>query len=192
MTAPAVFSSPETDRRRLWWPADLIVAVHAELARRSPDDAAGALYRLGRLTGVRRLREDAAAVEEPSPASPLNVRLRRYDAWFADAGWGRFDAVPLGTAQIINHYDSPIAAALRASGPASAPVDDFFAGLFAEMATQCAGRPQEAVEISCLAVNAHYCRFVVGEAGVIRKVYAWLTYQQTPNDILKRLADETA
>ncbi len=192
MTAPAVFSSPETGRHQLWWPADLIVAVHAELTRRLPDDTPGTLYRLGRLAGRRWLREYTSTAKAVSPEMPLSARLRQCDEWFADLGWGRFDAVPLGTVLIINHYDSPVAAALRMVAPASAPVDDLFAGLFAEVVTQYTGRSQEAVEISCLAVNAHYCRFVVGEAGIIRKVYAWLTYRQEPNDILKRLADETA
>ncbi|MCS7080852.1 MAG: hypothetical protein NZ585_12505 [Chloracidobacterium sp.] len=191
MTAPVVFPLPETNQRRLWWPSDLIVAIHTELARRLPDEAAGALYRLGRLTGVRWLRERAADAEVQPEQAPLSARLRRCDEWFADAGWGRVDATPLGAVLIVNHYNSPIAAALRAAGSASTPVDDFFAGFFAEAATQYAGRPQESVEISCLAVNAHYCRFVVGEASIIRKVYAWLTYQHDPRDILRRLADET-
>jgi len=70
-------------------------------------------------------------------------------------------------------------------------VDDFFAGLFAEILTQQTEQPQESVEISCLASQAHYCCFVVSEASVVRKVYAWLTYHLNPHDILKRLANET-
>jgi len=180
----------------MWWPADLVLALHRTLRQRLSDDVARTLYRLGRFTGARLAREHACDPDDahPTGATPASIsrRLQVWDEWFANAGWGRFDAIPLGPATVINHYDSPIAMALRLEGPADSPVDDFFAGLFAELLTQQTGQTQESVEISCLTSHAHYCCFVVGEAGIVRKVYAWLTYHLAPHDILKRLADETA
>lgn len=168
----------------------MVIAVHAELARAAPDDAARALYRLGRGTGERFLQASEADADPLPVSASLSARLRLLDAGFANAGWGRFDVVPLGSAIIINHYDSPVAAALRLAGSATGPVDDFFAGLFAELVTRQSGQAQEGVEITCLAAGADYCRFVIGEASVIRKVYAWLTYPLDSQAILRRLASE--
>ncbi len=189
-------SSPASHSSAMWWPADLAIALHRTLRQRLPDDAARMLYHLGRLTGARLMREHAFDSDDTHPVpgahpTSLSRRLQACDEWFANAGWGRFDAIPLGLATVINHYDSPIAMALRLDGPADGPVDDFFAGLFAEILTQQTEQPQESVEISCLASQAHYCCFVVSEASVVRKVYAWLTYHLNPHDILKRLANET-
>ncbi|MGQ9897554.1 MAG: hypothetical protein ACUVR8_08390 [Acidobacteriota bacterium] len=196
MTVPAALSLPADSYPALWWPADLIIALHRVLRQRLPDDLARTLYRLGRLTGLRLLREQAFEADEAYPtgtnATSLSHRMRVCDEWFANAGWGRFDVIPLGTATVINHYDSPIAMTLQSDGPADGPVDDFFAGLFAELLTQQTGQPQESVEIGCLASQAHYCCFVIGEAGIVRKVYAWLTYRLATHEILKRLANEIA
>ncbi len=196
MTVPVALPLPVHSPPALWWPADLTIALHRTLRQRLPDDVARTLYRLGRFTGARLAREqvfdpDNALPAGANAASPSR-RLQVWDEWFANAGWGRFDAIPLGPATVINHYDSPIAMALRLDGPADGPVDDFFAGLFAELLTQQTGQAQEGVEIGCLANHAHYCCFVIGEAGIVRKVYAWLTYHLESHDILKRLADETA
>lgn len=196
MTAPAAHSPPVSNVHPLWWPSDLTFALHQTLRQRLPDDVARTLYRLGRLTGARLIREQVADPNDANATAPsptgLSRRLQICDEWFAGAGWGRFDAIPLGATTVINHYDSPIALSLRLNGPADGPVDDFFAGLFAELVTHQTGQLQEGVEIGCLANQAHYCCFVIGEAGIVRKVYAWLTYHLTPHDILKRLADETA
>ncbi|OYT72802.1 MAG: hypothetical protein CFK52_04100 [Chloracidobacterium sp. CP2_5A] len=192
MTTPAVSPSPVSDLRQMWWPADLVIAVHTELGRSAPDDVARILYRLGRSAGARFLRANAADLAQPPASASLSARLRQLDAGFADAGWGRFDVIPLGAAVVISHYDSPVAGALRLAGPATAPVDDFFSGLFAELATRQSGQAYEGVEIACLAAGAASCRFVIGEASVIRKVYAWLTYPLDSQAILRRLADETA
>jgi predicted hydrocarbon binding protein len=196
MTAHVALPLPVDHSPAMWWPADLVLALHRTLRQRLPDDVARTLYRLGRFTGARLAREHACDPDD-APLTGANTgsmsrRLQVWDEWFANAGWGRFDAIPLGPATVINHYDSPIAMALRMDGPADSPVDDFFAGLFAELLTQQTGQTQESVEISCLTSHAHYCCFVVGEAGIVRKVYAWLTYHLAPHDILKRLADETA
>ncbi|QUW03179.1 hypothetical protein J8C06_01675 [Chloracidobacterium validum] len=192
MTAPAAAPLLASDRHPAWWPADLIIAIHVELARLLPDDMARVLYRLGRRTGARFLQAHHVTAAADTAVLPVasGGLLRECDEWFADAGWGRFDVVRLGSVLVVNHYDSPVATALRSLRPANGPVDDFFAGLFAEVLTQAHGQALEGVEISCLAAQAHYCRFVVGEASIIRKVYAWLTYHLDAQAILKRLADE--
>lgn len=175
------------DRRErvIWVPEDLIQAIHVVIRRRMPDVAAQTLYRFGRLWGERFYGEVVARLAVPvADVSPRQFFSKCDDLW-GESGWGHFEVVDFGAATLVNLYNSPVALSL---GESKEPVDDLFAGMFAGLFSKRRGAMMESVEISCLAAGAPYCRFVVGDEAIVRKVYAWMAYGTTTDDIVRRLS----
>ncbi len=176
--------------RVIWVPEDLVQSIHAVIRRRMPDVAAQTLYRFGRLWGERffvQVTDRIAATASKTGTSDLSSRafFSRCDEVWGEWGWGHFEVVELGAATLINLYNSPIALSL---GNSSEAVDDLFAGMFAGLFSKRSGATAESVEIACLAKGAPYCRFIVGDEAIVRKVYAWAAYGTATDDIVRRLS----
>ncbi len=132
-------------------------------------------------------REWLGAQGAPAPeALDIDAFQAKATAFFAEAGWGSLSISALdGVAAAIDSSD------WAEADPASAmpyPACYYSMGLFSDFFGRTADAPLAVLEVECRSNGAERCRFLVGSAEVIGRVYERVAEGVGYGDAVKELA----
>ena len=102
---------------------------------------------------------------EELPAAEFAVHATEF---FRETGWG---SIELGTLESVATIDSGDWAESDPNAPLDFPGCYFTAGVFADFFGRVAGAPVAVMEVECRSMGDERCRFLVGSAETLQRVY---------------------
>jgi predicted hydrocarbon binding protein len=151
---------------------DSLLALRAALFRDVGPNAAAALQEAGYAGGQAlydALGRWLSSKGLPSPESLGAAEFGHYATeFFRDAGWG---SIEIGSLESVATIDSKDWAEGDPSMPLDFPGCYFTAGMLADLFGRLAGEPLAVMEVECRSMGAERCRWLVGSAETMQKVY---------------------
>jgi predicted hydrocarbon binding protein len=111
------------------------------------------------------LQQHGHAAPDALPSSQYASRLSEF---FRDAGWGSIAVEPLAGALAIDSSDW---AEADPANPLEFPGCYYTAGMLADLFGRLADAPVAVMEVECRTMGHDRCRFLVGSAETIQRVY---------------------
>ncbi|MDB4875210.1 MAG: 4-vinyl reductase [Gemmatimonadetes bacterium] len=153
-------------------PRDSLLALRAALFRELGPNAAALLQEAGYAGGAalfdafgRWLEARGASSPESLAAAEFGVRAAEF---FRDTGWG---SIELGALETVATIDSTDWAESDPSFPLDFPGCYYTAGVLTDFFGRLAGEPLAVMEVECRSMGGDRCRFLVGSAETMQRVY---------------------
>ncbi|HUX32663.1 MAG TPA: 4-vinyl reductase [Gemmatimonadaceae bacterium] len=152
---------------------DTLATLHAALFRDLGGDAAGYLQEAGYAGGGALFAAFAAWAERRGYETPDSIAAADFQAhaseFFRDLGWG---AVALGTLHdTVATLDSDDWGEADPNAAMEFPGCHLTTGMFADFFGRLAGTPMAVMEVECRSMGAPRCRFLLGNADALHRVY---------------------
>ena len=180
------------DRPQPAAPLEFVRSLHFRMLETYGDDTQDMLYRSGYEWGLQemkalngRLREEYGGDSDLWQMDPKFV----LDSWWAPllaGGWGVWSISAAAKARGVTVIDLRHSLVADALPGAEYPVCHLYAGLFAGGLSFFERAERHGVEISCRAVGAEMCTFVIGPGGDIDSVEASRQQGASVADIVAR------
>jgi predicted hydrocarbon binding protein len=170
---------------------DLIVGYQLALEEEVGDAAGNIMYRCGFEWGKRDIDRFSARFPQEFGRDIADGRFGfLLETWWwplQAAGWGawRYDLSHRKEGLIfVDLFDSAVA---RSIGNIGKVVCHYYAGMFAAVFSQLAGRELSSIEIQCYSMGEKFCKFLIGSSKRINAAQFWVAEGAKASEVIARL-----
>ena len=167
---------------------DAVLSLRSALLRDFGADAAGYLQQAGYAGGDAVHGAFAQWLERQGHPMPESLDIEAFSAlasaFFEDLGWGSFGFV--GGAPVAT-IDSPDWVEANGMESTVHPCCHLGTGLLASFFGRIAEQPLAVMEVECRATGATHCRFLLGSADVMQRVWEGMAAGEPYGDVLSTM-----